>query len=157
MVGDTIMYVVWGILLLGILIWFFLAYRSRQLRTKRLLLMDLFNDYFRGDVSADQLGQRTRQIADRHFIGSAAFYSVAVASFQNAVDTRTRPSTAFRGATEEIAEIIGSFEERVRTDGSLSDRRMAGGARMIGRCHLWRNRRLPQIFGQNADAQQENP
>ena len=57
--GYTIMYIVWAVLLLGILTSIFLAYRSRQLRAKRLLLMDLFNGYFRGDVRTDQLGPST--------------------------------------------------------------------------------------------------
>ena len=125
MVGDTIMYVVWGILLLGILIWFFLAYRSRQLRTKRLLLMDLFNDYFRGDVSADQLGQRTRQIADRHFIGSAAFYSVAVASFQNAVDTRL----AHQPHSEERQRKLLRLLAALKNEFGLTDRYQTEGWR----------------------------
>ena len=30
--GDTIMYIVWGVLLLEILIWLFLAYWGRRLR-----------------------------------------------------------------------------------------------------------------------------
>ena len=77
--GDTIMYIVWGVALLGILISIFLAYWSRRLRTKRLQLTDLFNGYFRGDVPADQLGVRARQIASRHFMGSAEFFSSAVA------------------------------------------------------------------------------
>jgi hypothetical protein len=84
--GDTIMYIVWGVVLLGILIWFFLAYRSRRLRAKCLLLTDLFNGYFRGNLPADQLGQRARQITGHHFTGSAEFYSLATAAFQSAVD-----------------------------------------------------------------------
>jgi hypothetical protein len=88
MAGDTIMYIVWGVLLLGTLTWLFLAYWSRRLRAKRLQLMDLFNGYFRGEVPADQLGQRTRRIASRHFLGSAEFYALAVAAFQSAVDDR---------------------------------------------------------------------
>jgi hypothetical protein len=86
MSGDTIMYIVWGVVLLGILLWLLLAYWSRRLRTKRMLLTDLFNGYFRGDVSADQLGPRTRQIASRHFMGGAEFYALAIAAFQDAVD-----------------------------------------------------------------------
>ena len=84
--GDTILYVAWGVVLLGILLWLVVAYWSRRLSAKRLLLADLFNGYFRGDVPADQLGQRTRQIASRHFMGSAEFYSLAIAAFQGAVD-----------------------------------------------------------------------
>ncbi len=86
--GDTIMYIVWGVVLLGILISIFIAYWTRRVRAKRLQLLDLFNGYFRGDVPADQLGVRARQIASRHFMGSAEFFSLAVAAFQGAVDAR---------------------------------------------------------------------
>lgn len=84
--GDTILYVVWAVLLLGLLISIFLPYRSRRARAKRLLLADLFNRYFRGDVPIDQLRQRTRQIASEHFTGSTEFYSLAVTAFQSAAD-----------------------------------------------------------------------
>jgi hypothetical protein len=86
--GDIVMYIVWGVVLLGILISILLAYRRRRLHAKRLQVRDLFNGYFRGDVPADQLGQRARQIASRHFLGSAEFYSLAVAAFQSAVDAK---------------------------------------------------------------------
>ena len=86
MENDSIIYVVWGALLLAILVSTLLAYRSRRLRAKRLLLMELFNGYFRGEIPADQIGQRTRQIADRHFMGSAEFFSLTIAAFQTAGD-----------------------------------------------------------------------
>ena len=94
MEDDRIIYIVWGILLLGILITTLLAYRSRRLRAKRLSLMELFNGYFRGDMPADQIGQRVRQIASRHFMGGAEFFSLTIAAFQNAVDARTLASAA---------------------------------------------------------------
>jgi len=86
--GDTIMYAAWAVFLAAILVSALLAYRGRRLRTKRLLLMDLFNAYFRGDVPADQLGQRARQIVTRHFVGGAEFYALAISAFQNAVEAR---------------------------------------------------------------------
>jgi hypothetical protein len=84
--GDAILYVIWAVLSLGLFISIFLPYRSRRARAKRLLLVELFDRYFRGDVPVDQLGQRTRQIASRHFMGSAEFYSLAVTAFQSAAD-----------------------------------------------------------------------
>jgi hypothetical protein len=84
--GDIIMYVVWGVVLLAILVWFVLVYWNRRLQAERLLLTDLFNGYFRGDVPADQLGRRARQIVSRRFIGSGEFYSLVVAAFQRAID-----------------------------------------------------------------------
>jgi hypothetical protein len=86
--SDTLIYIVGGACLVGMLISACLAHWRGQRRTKRMLLMDLFKGYFRGNVPADQLGQRTRKIASRHFIGSPEFYSLAIAAFQSAVDAK---------------------------------------------------------------------
>lgn len=86
--GDTIMYIVWCVFLVGMLAWAFLAYLNRRRHAKRLLLMDLFAGYFRGDVPADQIGQRTRQVANRRFMDSTEFHALAIAAFQSAVDAR---------------------------------------------------------------------
>ncbi len=123
--GDTILYTVWGILLLGILIWMLLAYRSRQLRTKRLLLMDLFTGYFRGDVPVGQLGQRTRQIASRHFMGSAEFYSLAIAAFQGAVDA----TRAHQPHAEELQKKLLRLLAALKNEFGLTDRYQIEGWR----------------------------
>ena len=67
--NDTIIYIVWGACLIGILLWSCLVYLRRRLRAKRLLLMDLFNGYFRGNVTADELGQRVREIVSGSALG----------------------------------------------------------------------------------------
>ena len=48
--------------------------------------MDLLKSYFNGDVTAKQLGRRTREIASQHFTRSDEFYAFAIAAFQSAVD-----------------------------------------------------------------------
>ena len=83
---NTIIYVVLGACLIGLLLWICFVYLSRRLRAKRLLLMDLFKAYFQGNVTADQLGRRAREIASRRFMGSPEFYAIAIAAFQNATD-----------------------------------------------------------------------
>jgi hypothetical protein len=123
--GDTIMYIVWGLFLLGILVWTLLAYRSRQLRTKRLLLMDLFTGYFRGDVPADQLGQRTRQIASSHFMGSAEFYSLAIAAFQSAVDA----TRAYQPHSEELQKKLLRLLAALKNEFGLTERYLIEGWR----------------------------
>jgi hypothetical protein len=123
--GDTIMYIVWGLVLLGILIWFVLAYWNRRLHIKRLLLMDLFTDYFRGDVPADQLGQRTRQITSRHFMGSAEFYSLAIAAFQGAVDAMRGPQPH----TEEQQKNLLRLLAALKNEFGLTDRYLTEGWR----------------------------
>ena len=84
--SDTIISIVRGALLAGIVIFIYLAYRHRRTRAKRLMLMDLLKRYFQGGVPADQLGPRSREIASRHFLQSSEFYSLAVAAFQGAAD-----------------------------------------------------------------------
>jgi len=86
--SDTIIWIVWGAVLVGILISIYFTYRRRRLHTKRQLMMELLKGYFQGDMPADQLGQRTREIADHHFMQSAEFYSLAIAVFQGAVDAK---------------------------------------------------------------------
>ena len=86
MVGDTFSKIIWGAILFGIITLFYLARRRR--RTQRLLIMELLKRYFEGDISADQLGRRTRVIANHHFLQSAEFHSLAIAGFQGAVDAK---------------------------------------------------------------------
>ena len=86
--GDTIIGIVWGVLLVGILISIYFAYRRRRRRTKRVLIMDLLKRYFEGGMPTNQLGQRTREITHRHFTQSAEFFSLAIAAFQGAVDAK---------------------------------------------------------------------
>jgi hypothetical protein len=80
--------VVVGAVLVAILIFIYSAYRRRRRRAERLLTVGLLRGYFRGDMSADQLGKRTREIVDRHFMGSSEFYALVIAAFQGAVDAK---------------------------------------------------------------------
>jgi hypothetical protein len=68
----------------AVLILFYLAYQRRRLRTKRLM-MELLKSYFQGELLADQLGQRSRQIANRRFTRGAEFQSLATTAFQAAI------------------------------------------------------------------------
>jgi hypothetical protein len=123
--GDTVMYIVWGVVLLGILISIFLAYWSRRLRAKRLQLMDLFNGYFRGDVPADQLGVRARQIASRHFMGSAEFYSLAIAAFQSAVEVRLAHQPHSEEGQKKLLKLLAGLKNKF----GLTDRYQIEGWR----------------------------
>jgi hypothetical protein len=123
--GDTIMYFVWGVFLLGILISVSLAYWRRRLRTKRSLLMDLFNDYFCGDLPRDQLGPRVRQIAGRHFIGSAEFYSLAISAFQGAVDARLTNQSHSETQQKKLLRLLATL----KIEFGLTDRYLIEGWR----------------------------
>lgn len=128
MEDDRIIYIVWEILLLGILITTLLAYRSRRLRAKRLSLMELFNGYFRGDMPADQIGQRVRQIASRHFMGGAEFFSLTIAAFQNAVDAKL----SHQPHSEERQKKLMGLLAALKNEFGLTDRYQIEGWR-VGR------------------------
>jgi hypothetical protein len=89
------------------------------------LLMDLFNDYFRGVVPADQIRQRTRQIVSRRSMGSAEFHALAIAAFQSAVDAR--PS--HQPAEERQKKLLRSLATLKNVFG-LTDRYLIEGWRM---------------------------
>ncbi len=74
-----------GVILIAIFLSLYLVYRRRRIRMKRLMV-ELLKGYFDGYMPADQVGQRTREIASRHFLRSAEFYSLAIAAFQSAAD-----------------------------------------------------------------------
>ncbi len=84
--SDTIISVAQGVLLVGIVVFIYFAYQHRRRRSKRQMMTDLLKRYFAGDVPADQLHPRTREIANRRFMQSPEFYSLAVAAFQGAAD-----------------------------------------------------------------------
>jgi hypothetical protein len=83
---DTITIIASGILLATALLVLYAGHVRRRHYLRRLLVMDLLRDYFKGDMSVPQLEQRTRDIASRHFTASNEFYALVVSAFQNAAD-----------------------------------------------------------------------
>ena len=83
--NETFSLIVWGVVLIGTVVSIYFARRHRRRRTKRLLIMELLKQYFRGDIPADQLAQRTLEMTSRYFI-QTEFQSLAVAAFQHSVD-----------------------------------------------------------------------
>ena len=72
-------------LVVGI-VFIYLFRRLRRLRAKRLM-RELLNGYFRGDMPADQLGRRAREM-DGHFTRSSEFQALAIAAFQGAAEAK---------------------------------------------------------------------
>ena len=97
-----------------------LAYQRRRVRTL-LLMMELLKGYFRGDIPTDQLGQRTRDIASRHFLRSAEFYSLAIAAFQSAVDTKLAHQSHSIEEVEEESKLLRLLA-RLKREFGLTDR-----------------------------------
>jgi hypothetical protein len=90
---DTITLIISAALLAAALIVLVAGHLRRRHRLRQLLVMDLLKSYFRGDLSTNQLGPRTRETAGRHFARSDEFYALAVAAFQSAVDTTLTQQT----------------------------------------------------------------
>jgi hypothetical protein len=84
--SDTFSGIVWGTVLVAILMSICFARYRRRRNTKRALIVELLKQYFQGDMPPDQLGIRAREIAGRHFMGSAELYSLVIAAFQGSVD-----------------------------------------------------------------------
>ena len=86
--SDTFSNIVGGAVLVGILIFIYLAYRRRRLRVERLQLMELLKGYFQGKLPAEQLGSRWREMAGYYFMREAELYALVTAAFQGAVDAK---------------------------------------------------------------------
>ena len=85
--------VVGAAVLVAILISLYFVYQ-RSRRTRRRLVMESLDEYFEGDVPADQLGKHMREIAGRHFMRGTELYSLVIAAFQGAVDARLGHKTS---------------------------------------------------------------
>ena len=103
---ETFGSIVWTAALVGAVISIYLARRHRRLRIKRLLILELLKDYFQGEISADQLGQRTREITGRGFTQSTEFHSLAVAAFQRAIDAKLADQSH---SWEDKRKLLGLF------------------------------------------------
>ena len=103
---ETFSSIVWTAALVGAVISIYLARRHRQLRMKRLQILELLKGYFQGDMPADQLGQRTREITGRGFMHSTEFYSLAVAAFQRAMDAKLADQSH---SWEDKRKLLGLF------------------------------------------------
>jgi hypothetical protein len=103
---ETFSSIVWTAALVGAGISIYLARRHRRLRIERLLILELLKGYFQGDMPADQLGRRTREITGRRFMQSTEFHSLAVAAFQRAIDAKLADQSHSR---EDDRKLLGLF------------------------------------------------
>jgi uncharacterized membrane protein len=102
--------IVWGTVLFGLLLFIYFARYRRRRRTQRLLIMELLKRYFEGDISADQLGQRTREITNHHFIQSAEFHSLAIAGFQRAVDVKLANQSHSKEEESKLLSLLAALK-----------------------------------------------
>jgi hypothetical protein len=108
--SDTIILIVAGAVLAGVLLLMFVAYWRRRLRRKRLGMTEQFKQYFHGEMPVDQLGRQIRQMASRHFLGSAEFYSLATSAFQRAVDTRPAHPASSQEAERRLLGLLAALK-----------------------------------------------
>jgi hypothetical protein len=106
--SDGIIGVVSGAILVGILSAIYFAYRRRR-RTKRLLIMELLKGYFQGDMPADKLAKRTREIAGRHFMRSAELYSLVITAFQGAMAVIPTDQTDFLENEMKLVQLLAAL------------------------------------------------
>jgi hypothetical protein len=102
--------VVGAAVLVAILISFYFVYQ-RSRRTKRRLVMERLEGYFQGDVPADQLGKRIREIAGRHFVRDAELYSLVIAAFQGAVDARPHHKTLSEQDEKKLLSLLAALKK----------------------------------------------
>ena len=115
--SDMIRNIAGGAIFAVALICLYLVYRHRQLRAIRQT-GDLLHEYFRSAMPADQVGQRTREIASRHFIASNEFYSLVTAAFQSAAAAKLGQQTH---SVEEERTLLKLLAD-LKTEFGLTDR-----------------------------------
>ena len=95
-----------------IFIWF--TYRQRRISMRRLV-KGLLSEYFNGDIPANHLVQRSRELASRHFLLSSEFYSLAIAAFQSAFDAKSAKHARSEDANHSRLEGESKLMRRLAT------------------------------------------
>ncbi len=103
-----------GVALAAAVIFIWLGYRQRVIRTRRLV-KGLLSEYFNSDMPANQLGKRSRDVASRHFLLSPEFYSLAVAAYQNAFDAKFPKHAVFEDENHASFEGESKLMRRLAT------------------------------------------
>jgi hypothetical protein len=122
---DTITIIASGALLAAALVILYAGHVRRRHQVRRLLVMDLLRNYFKGDMPAPQLRQRTREIASRHFTGSDEFYALAVSAFQTATDAALAPQARTKQSERKLLNAMANLKQEF----GLTDRYQVEGWR----------------------------
>jgi hypothetical protein len=72
--------------------------------------MELLKRYFQGDMPADQLGERTREITDHHFMQNEELHSLAIAAFQRAVDANLTNQSHSREGERKLLGLLAALK-----------------------------------------------
>jgi hypothetical protein len=102
---------VWGALILGaVLVLLYAVIRHRRLRARREIA-ELLDEYFRGGVPVERLGQRARELTHRRFTGSPLFYSIAAAAFHGAADDKLGPQAHTREDESNLLRLWAALQK----------------------------------------------
>lgn len=108
--ADAFGNIVGAAVLGGILISIYLVYR-RHRRSKWLLVTELLKGYFQGDMPADQLVRRTREITGRYFMPDAELYALVIAAFQGAVDARLAGQAPSKEGERKLLSLLAALKK----------------------------------------------
>jgi hypothetical protein len=112
MKNDTITIIASGALLAVALLVLYVGYLRRRHHVRRLLVMDLLRDYFRGDMPAPQLKRRTREIASQHFTSSDEFYALSVSAFQGAADSALASKVQSKQSERQLLNAMANLKQQ---------------------------------------------
>jgi hypothetical protein len=108
---DTVSIIVSGALLAVALLVLYAGHLRRRHHRRRLMVMDLMQNYFRGDMPALQLKQRTREIASQHFTGSNEFYALVVSAFQSAANSALAPQAHTKQSERRLLNALADLKQ----------------------------------------------
>jgi hypothetical protein len=108
---DTITIIASGALLAAAILVLYAGHLRRRHHVRRLMVMDLLQNYFRGDMPTPQLKQRTREIASQHFTGSDEFYALVVSAFQSAADAALAPQAHTKQSERKLLNAMANLKQ----------------------------------------------
>lgn len=108
--SDTIIGIVLGAVLIGILLAIYFAYRHRRY-TRRLLIMELLDGYFQGGMPPDELAKRMREIAGQHFMRSAELHWLVTTAFQGAMAAMPTQQASFLENKMKLVRLLAALRK----------------------------------------------
>jgi hypothetical protein len=115
---ETIPLLLSGAVLLAILIFIFLAHLGRRRRARHMLILEQIKDYFLGNMSAAQLGQRIQATAGHHVLRERELFTLVTTAFQRAADSKLSP----RAHSEEDERRLLRLLAALKKEFGLADR-----------------------------------
>ena len=93
-----------AIAIAGYLIYRLLAARARH------RMQALFTAYFRGEMTADELGERARTTPGHRLLGSSELLALAAAAFQHAVDEKLGHRAHSTADTDKLLRTLAALK-----------------------------------------------